>query len=179
MGEEIRPLMPLSAPADIAIPPGTLIALPQATAVVWLDHEDWKSMRCSCGSRQVLAIPESDSRSIVVKTKYGYTFLLKTDWCSRGLLPLPVDGSFVGVQTARTHQISHWMSEQESEELLQYAKGTLEPIVRKVRSNVGALLVLDFHCYTSLRSFDYSRSGNPRCTGICPRFHHYNRCSCK
>ena len=176
MGEESSPLVPLSVPVGIPIPTGSLIDLPSANAVVWLDSENWQPMRGTCGSRQVLTVPESDSRVIVLKTKYRHTWLLKTDWCTRGLLPLPVDGSFLNAQVIGSHPIAGFISPQESEELLQYARSVIEPIIKKVRMNVGALSVLDFSTDTSVCKSDSHSGSGPDATGLLPCIHHHNRC---
>ena len=132
MGEEYSPLVPLSVPADGIIPTGVLIEPSRSTAVVWLDSEDWKAMRGFCGSKQVLAIPETDSRVLVLKTRYNHTLLMKTDWCTRGLLPLPVDGSFPNAHAMGSHPVSGFMTPEESGELLQYATSQIAPIIKKV-----------------------------------------------
>lgn len=150
MGEEYRPLVPISVPAEGVIPTGALLEPGRSSTVVWLDPEDWRSMRGSCGGRKVLTVPETDFRVLVLKTKYRHTLFLKTDWCSRGLLPLPVDGSFLNAHTISSHPISGYISPEESGELLNYAKSQIAPIIEKVNCIIGALPVLDFHTNTSL-----------------------------
>lgn len=151
MGEEYRPLVPVSVPAEGVIPTGALIASGGgSSAVVWLDPEDWRGMRGFCGSRQVLTIPETDSRVLVLKIKHKYTFFLKTDWCSRGLLPLPGNGSFINTHIISSHPISGFISPEESEELLNYTTSQIAPIAKKVNFSIGTQLVFGFHANTSL-----------------------------